>query len=95
MQHICVYRGVEGDVPLLKQTATSIVQDCGAGPAAISDDLVGEICRFGAGELHCIAAVMGGMASQEAIKLLTRQFVPVSGTVIYNAMNSTTSLFSF
>lgn len=80
---------------MLKQMATSIVQDCAAGPAAISDDLVGEVCRFGAGELHCIAAVMGGMASQEAIKLITRQFVPISGTVIYNAMNSTTSVFSF
>lgn len=82
-------------MPLLKQIATSIVQDSGAAPAAISDDLVGEVCRFGASELHCIAAVMGGMASQEAIKLLTRQFVPTSGTVIYNAMSSTTSVFNF
>ena len=55
----------------------------------------GEMCRFGAGELHCVAAVMGGLASQEAIKLITRQFVPVAGTLIYNAMASTTSLFEF
>ncbi|KAA6425651.1 MAG: NEDD8-activating enzyme E1 regulatory subunit-like [Trebouxia sp. A1-2] len=86
---------VDGDIPALKHIATSIVQDSSSGPASISDDLVGELCRFGAGELHCVAAVMGGMASQEAIKLITKQFVPTSGTVIYNAMNSTMSVFCF
>lgn len=86
---------VDGDVPALKHIATSIVQDSSSGPASISDDLVGEMCRFGAGELHCVAAVMGGMASQEAIKLITKQFVPTNGTVIYNAMNSTMSVFRF
>jgi hypothetical protein len=32
--------------------------------------------RLGASELHVVASVMGGMAAQEAIKLLTQQFVP-------------------
>ncbi len=97
LQMLCLYfcRDVDGDVPALKHIATSIVQDSSSGPASISDDLVGEMCRFGAGELHCVAAVMGGMASQEAIKLITKQFVPTSGTVIYNAMNSTMSVFRF
>ena len=48
--------------------------------------------RFGAGELHCMGAIMGGIAAQEAIKLLTRQFVPVPGTLVYNAMACTTSV---
>ncbi len=48
--------------------------------------------RFGASELHVVAAVMGGMAAQEAIKLITRQFVPFPGALIYNAMASTTSV---
>lgn len=47
---------------------------------------------LGAAELHVVAAVMGGMAAQEAIKLLTRQFVPFSGTLIYNAIASTTTV---
>ena len=55
----------------------------------------GEMCRFGGGELHCVAATVGGMAAQEAIKLITRQLVPVSGTLIYNAMASTTSVLPF
>jgi NEDD8-activating enzyme E1 regulatory subunit len=52
--------------------------------------MAGEMCRFGAAELHCVAAVMGGMAAQEAIKLITHQFVPLAGTLVYNAMASTT-----
>lgn len=50
-------------------------------------------CRFGASELHVVSAVMGGMAAQEAIKLITQQFVPFTGTLVYNGMASTTSVF--
>lgn len=42
-------------------------------------------CRYGAAELHSVAAYMGGVAAQEAIKLLTNQFVPINNTHIYNA----------
>ena len=45
-----------------------------------------------ASELHAVAAIMGGIAAQEAIKLLTGQFVPLAGTLIYNAMASTSSV---
>ena len=53
------------------------------------------MCRCAAGELHVVAAVVGAIASQEAIKLLTGQFVPVGGALVYNAMACTTSVFSF
>lgn len=52
------------------------------------------MCRFGAGELHCVAAVVGGMAAQEAIKLITHQFVPLAGCLIYNAMSSTSTVLN-
>ena len=42
-----------------------------------------------------MAAIVGGMAAQEAIKLVTHQFVPLAGTLIYNAMSSTSSVFKF
>lgn len=32
---------------------------------------------------------------QEAIKLITRQFVPVGGVLVYNGMQCTTSIFDF
>ncbi len=80
--------------------------------AALQDDYVLEMVRFGASELHLVAALMGGMAAQvgccnwlpevapvptlpacgmqETIKLITGQFTPTPGTLMYNAMASTT-----
>ncbi|KAG2428848.1 hypothetical protein HYH02_014260 [Chlamydomonas schloesseri] len=63
-----------------------------AAAAAVSEDLIAEFCRFGAAELHVIGAFMGGVAAQEAIKLVTRQFVPLAGSLIYNAMAATTTV---
>jgi NEDD8-activating enzyme E1 regulatory subunit len=53
------------------------------------------MCRFGASQLHCLGAIVGGVAAQEAIKLVTHQFVPLAGTLIYNAMSSTSAIFNF
>jgi amyloid beta precursor protein binding protein 1 len=53
------------------------------------------VCRCGAGELHAVAAVMGAIGAQEAIKLVTSQFVPLGGVLIYNAMACTSSVFAF
>ncbi|GAB4817852.1 hypothetical protein N2152v2_004898 [Parachlorella kessleri] len=85
---------LEEDAALLKSTAHALMAECGAAGAAVSDDLVAEVCRWGAGELQCVAAVVGAIASQEAIKLITHQFVPVGGVLVYNAMACTTSVFS-
>ncbi|CAM6070645.1 unnamed protein product [Sphagnum tenellum] len=80
---------LEEDVSRLKAIAVSILNDMGGGGAALPEDLISEVCRFGAGEIHTIASIVGGIASQEAIKLLTRQFTPVQGTFVYNAMSAT------
>ena len=41
----------------------------------------------GGAEVHNIAAVMGGLASQEAVKLITHQYVPLNNTWIFNGVN--------
>lgn len=74
----------------LKSAAVQLLQHMGCAGAPLSDEVVTEMVRYGAGELQCVAAVVGGMASQEAIKMLTRQFVPLHGTLLYNAVSSTT-----
>uniref|UniRef100_H2ZIZ4 NEDD8-activating enzyme E1 regulatory subunit n=1 Tax=Ciona savignyi TaxID=51511 RepID=H2ZIZ4_CIOSA len=56
---------------------------------AISDDYVQETCRCGAAELHSVASYMGGVAAQEVIKLITSQYVPVTGVYIFNGLKST------
>uniref|UniRef100_A0A915MWN4 NEDD8-activating enzyme E1 regulatory subunit n=1 Tax=Meloidogyne javanica TaxID=6303 RepID=A0A915MWN4_MELJA len=55
------------------------------------DQIIVEICRFGASELHVISAIIGGVAAQEAIKLCTNQYIPVDNSLIYdgNSQNAT------
>lgn len=55
-------------------------------------DWVKEFCRAGEGELATTASFMGGIVSLEAIKLITKQFVPVSGTLIVDLISSKTKV---
>jgi hypothetical protein len=81
--------GMEDDTVQLKASLNNVAIEAGVSVGCVSDDYVGEMVRFGAGELHVVAAIMGGIAAQEAIKLLTCQFIPLKGTLIYNGMSGT------
>ena len=48
-------------------------------------------CSFGGSELHTVASYMGGVAAQEAIKLITRQYIPIKNTYIYNGATQTST----
>jgi amyloid beta precursor protein binding protein 1 len=54
-----------------------------------------EVERVEGGELHNISSVLGGMVAQEAIKLLTRQYVPVDGTCVFDGVKSKSMVFKF
>ncbi|KAL1362774.1 hypothetical protein HN51_010994 [Arachis hypogaea] len=82
------------DIPRLKSAAISLLSDLGCNGTALAEDLINEMCRFGAAELHAVAALVGGIASQEVIKLITRQFVPMSGTYIFNGIDHKSQLLS-
>ncbi|OAQ62249.1 NEDD8-activating enzyme E1 regulatory subunit [Pochonia chlamydosporia 170] len=47
-----------------------------------------EIVRSNRGEIHNTAAVTGGMVSQEMIKLITRQYIPIDNTCIFDGIES-------
>ncbi|KFD49405.1 hypothetical protein M513_09672 [Trichuris suis] len=47
-------------------------------------ELIQEMCRFGAAELHCVAAIVGGLAAQEVVKLVTGQYIPINNTFVYD-----------
>ncbi|OAP62952.1 hypothetical protein AYL99_02179 [Fonsecaea erecta] len=49
--------------------------------------------RADGGELHNISSIVGGMVAQEAIKLLTRQYVPVDGTCVFDGIKSKSGVF--
>ena len=52
-----------------------------------------EVRRARQGELHNISSVTGGMVAQEAIKLITRQYVPVDGTVVWDGIRGKVGVF--
>eukprot|EP01062_Namystynia_karyoxenos_P073184 TRINITY_DN70021_c0_g1_i1.p1 TRINITY_DN70021_c0_g1~~TRINITY_DN70021_c0_g1_i1.p1 ORF type:complete len:563 (+),score=203.54 TRINITY_DN70021_c0_g1_i1:73-1761(+) len=60
--------------------------------AAIPREHAKEWCRFGHSELHSIASIIGGVAAQEVIKLVTRQRVPLDNTFIFNGITNTAAV---
>ncbi|KAJ3315447.1 NEDD8-activating enzyme E1 regulatory subunit [Boothiomyces sp. JEL0838] len=54
---------------------------------------VKEIVYAGACELPSIAALLGGIASQEVIKLITHQYLPVDNCYIFDSVTSTSTSF--
>ncbi|KAK3379892.1 hypothetical protein B0T24DRAFT_647305 [Lasiosphaeria ovina] len=47
-----------------------------------------EVARAEGGELHNIAALTGGMVAQEMIKIVTKQYVPIDNTCVFDGINS-------
>lgn len=84
---------VESDIGRLKKSIEKVLNDYSipGNAVAIKDDYIHEVCRYGGAELHAMAAFMGGCASQEAIKLLTKQYVPVDNLFVFNTMTSETN----
>jgi len=64
----------------------------GSDADGLQDDYVREAVRAGGTQLHTAGALLGGIAAQEAIKLLTRTFVPQRGTLVWDGIACTTQL---
>lgn len=72
--------------------------------ATISEDIPGassnqrviqaaeEVARAKGGELHNISALTGGMISQEVIKIITKQYIPIDNTCIFDGITSKTQI---
>ena len=71
VENILLRREIDEDVSRLKTAAVSLLSDLGCNGSILAEDLIYEICRFGAAELHVVAAFIGGIASQEVIKVYT------------------------
>ena len=57
------------------------------------DNVVKELERAERGELHNVAALTGGMVAQEVIKVITKQYVPVDNTCVFDGIASKTAVF--
>ncbi len=54
---------------------------------------VQELVRSGDASLPPTTALMGGVVAQEAIKLITKQYVPADNTVIYDGIQQAIGVF--
>lgn len=77
------------DIGRMRSIVNSLLQTWGLSMSCVRDDYIAEFCRYAGGEIHAVSAFIGGVAAQEAIKLITHQFVPINNTLIYNATTST------
>ena len=60
-----------------KLTNQELVQQHGA-------NICTELTRYANAEIHNIASVVGGVASQEAVKVITRQYIPLDNCYVFN-----------
>lgn len=52
-----------------------------------------EIVRASDSKLHTVAAFLGGVASQEIIKLLIKQYTVFNGTLVYDSIKGGCQVF--
>jgi NEDD8-activating enzyme E1 regulatory subunit len=78
---------VAADTAALQRELTALVKSMGLSDVDhLGPEHAQEIVRYGGCELHTTAAVVGGIASQEAVKAITHQYAPLNNTVIYNGI---------
>ena len=55
--------------------------------------VLAELVRAKSGELHNISALTGGMLAQEAIKVITKQYIPIDNTCVFDGILSKAEVF--
>lgn len=84
----------EADFENLKKVGLQLLEELELDPEEVGlDDYLKEMCRFGGCQIHNTCAFIGGVASQEIIKLVTKQWHPVDNTYIYNGITGTSAFF--
>ncbi|KAJ3103065.1 NEDD8-activating enzyme E1 regulatory subunit [Phlyctochytrium planicorne] len=83
------------DIGLLKRIIVSLLNKWQLNPTSVSDDHIQHMVRCGGAELPAIAGVVGGIVSQEVIKILTHQYIPLNNTLVYDGIRSTTWTYKF
>ncbi|KAI4180349.1 MAG: hypothetical protein LQ348_005213 [Seirophora lacunosa] len=64
-----------------------------ADMASRVDPVLEEFVRAAGAELHNISALTGGMVAQEVIKVVTKQYVPVDNTCVFDGIASKSACF--
>jgi NEDD8-activating enzyme E1 regulatory subunit len=87
----------EEDIKAVQELAQSLAKESNldfVGAFPNLNDYAHEMTRYGAGELHNIASIVGGTVAQEVIKTVTGQWVSLNNTWVFNGINSSSLMFS-
>ncbi|KAL8664936.1 MAG: hypothetical protein Q9202_002645 [Teloschistes flavicans] len=57
------------------------------------EPILEELVRADGAELHNISALTGGMVAQEVIKVITKQYIPIDNTCVFDGIASKTGVF--
>ncbi|KAL1311759.1 hypothetical protein AAFC00_001847 [Neodothiora populina] len=91
---------IESDEEKLRGIAQSLLDDLIKASGTFIEDheytklketlgnITTELVRAGGSELHNIASLTGGMVAQEVIKVITKQYVPVDNTCVFDGVFS-------
>lgn len=79
---------LDSDVGLLWDEIATFLSTNRLDIPALTVDHAKEMVRYGNSQLHITAAFMGGIVSQEAVKVITQQYIPINNTYIYNGICS-------
>lgn len=75
----------------LLKTISKLIPDASEDARVVS--AAQEVARAQGGELHNTSSLMGGMVAQEIIKIITKQYVPVDNTCVFDGIASRTQTF--
>ncbi|EKD21694.1 ThiF family protein [Drepanopeziza brunnea f. sp. 'multigermtubi' MB_m1] len=71
-------------------TIDKTIPDASLNPRVV--EIAQEVARAKGGELHNISALTGGMVAQEVIKIITKQYIPIDNTCIFDGITSRTQV---
>jgi amyloid beta precursor protein binding protein 1 len=86
---------LKSDVVILLKHAKEIQSDLGYMWDVGYEKAAQEMTRYGGSEVHTVAAYIGGIAGQEAVKLISHQYTPMNSTYIYNGINGSAGSYMF
>ncbi|KAL3427328.1 ThiF family protein [Phlyctema vagabunda] len=72
-------------------TIDKTIPDASSNPRV--EKIAQEVARAAGGELHNISSLTGGMVSQEIIKIITKQYIPIDNTCVFDGITSRAQVF--
>jgi len=82
------------DFEALKKYSDALLKELDFDSDALPDEYLLETCRSGGSQIHTTCAYVGGCASQEIIKFLTKQWLPINNTFIYDGITGNSGAFT-